>query len=97
MREGAGIKISEQKQDYIDTHFKTMTDIEMAYKLKIAQSTVRNYRTKVRHLRNEKFTFNQQKEAAIIELNALVAFNYQGIMFESVSKRINFLSNIVQL
>lgn len=86
-------KYDAKKLKFIKDNYIELSDIKIANKLGDLENTVRHWRFTVLGLSKQKRDPSKApfKIRVLRELNSLLSYNYNGIMKDSVDKRIDFL------
>ena len=86
-----------QNLKFISDNYRDMTDEKMASILKVSRTTITTWRVKKLNLKKMivKPETRPYKYRAKKELASLLAYNYSGIMKDSIDHRIKFLTSIV--
>lgn len=91
---------NQEKSDWLQANYNKFSDRAAAVRLGIPKRIVTGYRTDVlkaikqRHKKPD-LNFRNCKTLAMQELEALEAYQYEGIMIDSVKHRIQHLRNII--
>jgi len=88
---------NDENLKFISENYRDMTDQNFADRFNVSRTTISNWR--VIRLKLMKMVIRPENKPylvrAKIELKALLAYKYNGIMKDSVDSRIKFLTTIV--
>ncbi len=97
-RKDWNITFSLADQQYIKDNCYYVSDAELAKKFGVSLWYVTEFRKKVLNIHKSRLSFQtrlERKVNAVKELDALLNYEYNGIMLDSMNHRIEFLKAII--